>query len=76
MAAGIGSVVSLYMDTPRKLEVGNAIQTGSGRLYEITALRRQERGKHTGRWHIGALVVDPALADTYDRIIPLAWYPR
>lgn len=76
MSAGVGSIVSLYMDTLSTLEVGHAIQTGTGRLYEITALRQQQKGKHRGRWHIQAIVARPDTAATYPRVIPLRWYRR
>jgi hypothetical protein len=74
--AGIGSEVGLYMDTPRLLEVGHFIETPTGRTYEITTLRRQERGKHKGRWHIRALVVSRASVPDEATVHPILWYSR
>lgn len=73
---GIGSVVSLYMDTPRILEVNHFIQTPTGRTYQLVTVRRQERGKHKGRWHLSALVVPASAIKEDDVVHPIAWYPR
>ncbi len=75
-AATPGSVVSIYMDTPRTLTDGDFIRTSSGRLYEIAAVRIQERGKHAGRQHLRVVVMPPDY-DTGDAVVhPLMWYRR
>lgn len=77
MKAPAGAVVSLYMDTLRLMEVGDEVRTRSGRRYEVVGLRRQERGKHKGRWHIQARVLpvehplDPDVT-----VHTLWWYSR
>ena len=76
MSAGIGSVVGLYMDTPRKLAEGDYIQTPTERTYEITSVRQQTRGKHTGRWHLRALVIPADAIPEGATVHPLAWYRR
>lgn len=74
MKAVPGSVVSLYYDSPRDLAAGNVLLTPTGRAYQILELRRQARGRHVGRWHLKALVLEkiPPGATTY----PIYWYRR
>lgn len=75
--AAPGAVVGLYMDTARELEVGDEIHTRSGRRYEIASVRRQERGKHIGRWHLRCLVLAPDHPTDPDVAVhSIWWYPR
>lgn len=77
MTAPIGRVVGLYIDTRTDhVDEGDVIRTQTGRSYRVVESRRQERGKHIGRWHLQALVVDPASVTAEDRVIEIVWYPR
>ncbi len=77
MTAPIGSIVKLYFDTRRSLSEGDVCQSAStGRSYRIVTARRQTRGKHEGRWHIEAVVIDPATITPDDRIFTYVWYRR
>ena len=80
MSALPGRVVSLYYDSPRDVAVGDFIRTPSGRTYRVETVRVQQRGIHTGRKHIGALVLDPANTEEQpsedDVVHPLHWYSR
>ena len=72
-AAPPGSLVRLYYDG-RPLAVGDVLQTASGRLYGVYAVRLQECGKHTGRQHLQCVVLKSAPDDA--RVVPLFWYRR
>jgi hypothetical protein len=77
MAAPVGSLVKLYFDTRRTLDVGDVCQSGAtGRSYRIVTARRQTRGKHEGRWHIEAIVIDPATVTDDDHVFTYHWYRR
>lgn len=77
MSAPIGRVVSLYIDTRTPhVDEGDVLQTPTGRSYRIVESRQQKRGRHIGRWHLQALVVDPTTVTAEDRVIQIAWYPR
>lgn len=77
MTAPPGAIVSLYLDTIRPVAEGNVIETQSGRVYRAVHVRQQQTGKHTGRWHLKALVITPddVNPDT-DHIIRITWYRR
>lgn len=80
-AASPGSIVGIYMDTTRTLDPGDYIQTGTGRVYEIQAVRVQQRGVHVGRQHLRVVVMPPefdlgAAIAAGARAIPLVWYRR
>ena len=64
------------MDTLRTLEVGDEIQTRSGRRYEIVKVRRQERGMHTGRWHLRCVVLEPDHPRDPDVTVHVIWWYR
>ena len=74
MKAAVGSVVSLYYDSPRELAVGHVLLTPTGRVYQLVELRRQMRGSHVGRWHLKALVLDSIPAGSITH--PIYWYRR
>lgn len=77
-AAPVGAVVSIFYDARRDVTAGDAIVTASGRVYEVASVRRQQRGKHVGRWHLHCLVVvaKGATDIPYRRVHPLRWYRR
>lgn len=60
MTAPIGAVVSLYVDLVESVAVGDQIRTGTGRSYEVLAVRVQQRGKAAGRHHLRCIVIDPS----------------
>lgn len=72
----VGSVVYLYLDVFRDVQVADLVRTPSGRLYRVVDVRRQERGIHRGRWHLHALVLDPSTPLDGESIIDIVWYPR
>jgi hypothetical protein len=70
-----GEVVKLTYDSPlHKLTEGDYLQTPTGRLYEVLAVRVQEKGKHAGRQHLTAIVSSGHPPDV--NVYPLHWYPR
>jgi hypothetical protein len=74
-AAATGSVVGIHYDTASIVAPGHAIVSRTGRTYLVLEARRQERGRHIGRWHLQCLVADggpPADATVH----PLFWYRR
>ncbi len=74
MKATVGSLVKLFYDSPREINVGEALKTMTGRVYLIAELRKQIRGAHIGRWHIKAIVLDEVPEGT--KIHPIYWYRR
>lgn len=74
MTAPVGAVVSIYYDASAVVAEGDAIKTSTGRTYQVVAARRQERGKHRGRWHLRCLVVDDHPPGVI--VHPLHWYKR
>lgn len=77
MAAPIGARVGLYVDASRPLRPGMFVRTLAGRTYEVLTVRVQARGRHKGRQHFTALVVDPAIVDDeQDEVLTIRWYRR
>lgn len=89
--ASLGSVVGLYFDTPREVAEGHVIVNGyttgqpERRAYEVVSVRRQQRGRHVGRWHLRAIVTATTpeqLAAYLDDLDPdttvhrMYWYRR
>ncbi|MGE0141320.1 MAG: hypothetical protein AB7R77_26285 [Ilumatobacteraceae bacterium] len=89
--AAVGREVGLYFDTPREVAEGdvivNAYVTGQPerRAYLVVGVRRQQRGRHVGRWHLRAVVLSStpeqlaaALADldAEQTVHRMYWYPR
>lgn len=78
MKVPIGSVVKIGYDVgpdgDREHAEGHVPRATTGRLYLITSLRRQTRGKYAGRLHLTCAVIDklPLGAVTH----PLVWHPR
>lgn len=74
MKAPIGALVKLYYDSPRDVVAGDALRTPRGRLYLIWSVRRQAKGKHVGRWHLKAIVMDHVPDGAH--VHPIFWYRR
>lgn len=75
-ATPAGREVGLYLDTAQDIAVGDFVVTPTGRTYHLIAVRQQTRGQHVGRWHIRAVVVDPAVPGEDDVVHRMAWYSR
>jgi hypothetical protein len=73
--APVGALVSIYYDSPRPVEPGDALQTPSGRVYVIAEIRVQARGKHKGRKHMKCVVADTTEGIS-GQVHPIYWYPR
>lgn len=58
MKAPVGTEVSLYVDLVASVARGDIIETGSGRQYLVSNVRVQATGKHQGRQHLRAVVID------------------
>lgn len=78
-AAPIGTEVSLYVDLRERVDVDDLIVTTSGRTYLVTGVRVQLKGKHSGRQHLRAVVLDEtdarALGTSRTRHM-IRWYER
>jgi hypothetical protein len=69
-----GSEIGIYYDGAA-VEPGDALQTPTGRLYLVVAVRRQARGRHVGRQHLRAVVAEPPVPEGV-RVLPIYWYRR
>lgn len=77
MSAPPGAVVRLTYDARRDVAEGDAIVTPTGRTYLVVAVRRQERGRFAGRWHLRCVVVAHESELDIDVVRhPLRWYRR
>lgn len=74
MKAAAGSVVQIYVDSMRNIQVGECLVTDTGRSYQIIEMRVQAKGVHVGRKHIRAIVFDQAPRGVITH--PLRWYRR
>jgi len=59
MTAPAGAIVGIYVDLKACVDVGDVIETTSGRRYSVVAKRVQARGKHVGRQHLRVSVMAP-----------------
>ena len=75
-AKPLGTLCKLHYDSPRDVQVGDVIRTGAGTCYRVIGYRRQERGKHAGRWHLDCVRIGPDDVEEDDTVHPLHWYPR
>lgn len=75
-AAAPGTEVGLYVDLVRTVDVGDVIETRSSRRYLVVASRRQERGKHAGRHHLRAVVLDETATIGDAFVHRIRWYVR
>lgn len=72
-----GESARLYYDGWATLDVGDYIQTRTGRTYLITSVRVQERGLHKGRQHVNTVVMEPDHQVEPDATVhPIFWYAR
>lgn len=81
MTAPAGAEVGLYVDLVERVELGDVIETRSGRRYLVASVRVQERGKHAGRQHLRAIVLGEGdkVAPTglaAARVHRIRWYRR
>ena len=77
MPATIGSEVGLYYDSPRRVGVGDCLQTPTGRTYLIQKVRVQERGEYAGvRQHLRAIVISREEVPVDAEVFPIHWYAR
>lgn len=75
MKAPPGALVRITYDSRDQVEPGDAIVTTTGRTYVVATVRRQLRGRHRGRWHLGCVVTDGGPPP--DVVVhPLRWYKR
>ncbi len=58
MTAPVGANVGLYVDLVARVDVGDIIETQTGRRYGVMAVRVQARGKHAGRQHLRVVVLE------------------
>lgn len=77
----IGDEVSLYVDLVARVEIEDIIETSTGRRYGVIGVRVQQGGKHAGRQHLRACVIEPAGAAyahgfNMGRIHAIRWYKR
>lgn len=56
--APAGAEVGLYVDLVASVEVGDVIETRTGRRYGVVNVRVQERGKRRGRQHLRVIVLE------------------
>jgi hypothetical protein len=77
-AAPAGAEVGLYYDARRDVAVGDVVETTrTKRRYLVMKVRRQERGRHAGRWHLRCVVLPPDADVDPDAVIhPVRWYRR
>ncbi|WP_449408019.1 hypothetical protein [Microbacterium maritypicum] len=78
MSAPAGAIVKLYVDSRRRLNVGDVVETQTGRRYVVQTHRVQERGKHAGiRQHITAIVLSPDEPNPDGaKVLQIRWYRR
>lgn len=86
MAAPPRTEVGIYVDLLAPVHVGDFIRTQTGRSYQVVMVRRQLRGKHAGRQHLRAIVLDGDIVEQVDaaalaaddgqRIHQIRWYRR
>lgn len=79
MTAPAGTEVGLYVDLVARVDVGDVIETQTGRRYGVVSVRVQARGKHIGRQHLRAVVMDGCAAcDPLGeaRVHRIRWYRR
>lgn len=76
----IGAVVRLYVDLERQVNIGDIIETRTGRGYLVLAARIQARGKHAGRQHLQCSVMGTgplvSLAPPGAYVHRIRWYRR
>ena len=77
VTAPAGAIVKLYVDLKACVDVGDIIETQSGRRYSVVAKRVQARGKHVGRQHLSCSVMAPDdPLPTTGMLHRIVWYRR
>lgn len=76
MTAPPGAVVGLYVDLVARVATGDEIETRSGRRYAVIGVREQATGKHAGRQHLRAVVLDVDAPRTAGTVHRIRWYAR
>lgn len=76
VTAPVGANVGLYVDLVREVMPLDVIQTQTGRLYLVLEVRRQTRGKHAGRQHLRAMVIDESTELAGVTLHRIRWYAR
>lgn len=84
--APIGAIVSMHLDLKARVDIGDLIETRTGRRYLVLDVRVQQRGKNAGRQHVrcnvlgkdGEVPIEPnELADPRVRMVHrIRWYAR
>lgn len=82
--APAGTAVSLYVDLVERVSTGDVIQTQAGRRYLVASVRVQAKGKHAGRQHLRAVVLEKDVCDAElsrivgesPRVHVIRWYKR
>ena len=72
----LGTHCKLHYDSPRGVREGDVVRTEAGSCYRVAGVRRQEQGKHAGRWHLGCVRIAEEDVEEDDTVHPLHWYPR
>lgn len=75
-AKPLGTPCKLHYDSPREVMAGDVIQTSAGICYRVIGVRRQERGKHAGGWHLDCVRIAGEDVEEDDVVHPLYWYSR
>lgn len=77
MTAPAGAIVSIYVDLAACVDVGDVIETQTGRRYSVLTKRVQARGAHVGRQHLRVLVMAPDdPLPTSGMLHRIVWYRR
>lgn len=72
-----GESAAIYYDGWQQVEEGDYLRTPTGRTYLVQHVRIQAKGKHVGRQHLSAVVMEPDHVPEPDaRVHPLYWYRR
>lgn len=77
MTAPAGAVVGLYVDLHEVVQLGDVIETQTGRRYLVASTRVQRSGMHAGRQHLRAVVLAPgAELPEVGMLHRIVWYRR
>lgn len=80
MTAPVGAIVGLYVDLDAQVEVGDVIETTTGRRYGVLDVRVQLRGRHAGRQHLRCAVIGEmrsmGVEAGVNRVHHIRWYRR
>lgn len=71
MTAPVGAEVGIHVDLVARVEVGDVIETDTGRRYGVVAVRVQAKGKHRGRQHLRVVVLHKPTLEEMGRDLAL-----